>query len=221
MARVAVAPSLVLALAVSFDALLVGMVYGLRGIRVPGPALCIISLASALLFGVAAAIGQVVAGWIGAEAAVRLGALVLVAVGLWVLWQTWSSRSQVQPPAPPVGPEPARPCRVWELRLGGLGLVVQILRQPALADVDRSGSISPWEAVALGLALALDSMAAGFGAALTGFSPLLMAAAVGLGGYICLYVGSRGARLLPWRLAGGWALVHGVVLVVLGLVRFF
>ena len=64
---------------------------------------------------------------------------------------------------------------VLMIELKRIGIVIQILRTPQMADVDRSGIISASEALLLGIALSLDSFGAGLGAAMIGFSPLLTA----------------------------------------------
>lgn len=82
--------------------------------------------------------------------------------------------------AGPSSPEPLRAddgnqeekSAVFSLELRRLGIVIQILRTPSSADMDKSGSISPLEALVLGIALSLDAFGAGLGAALLGFEPL-------------------------------------------------
>jgi putative sporulation protein YtaF len=69
--------------------------------------------------------------------------------------------------------------------------VIQILRTPTIADVDKSGNISVSEAMLLGLALSLDSFGAGIGAALIGFSPLLTASVIAVASGTFIAVGLR------------------------------
>lgn len=75
------------------------------------------------------------------------------------------------------------------------------------------------EAWVLGVALALDSVAAGLGAAMAGFSPVGLPMTAAGGSLALMLIGSRGARFLPFRLEGRWAMLHGLVLVGLGLYR--
>ena len=56
----------------------------------------------------------------------------------------------------------------WEI--ARFGIIIQILKEPRRADLDRSGMISSKEALWLGLALSLDSCGAGIGMALMGYS---------------------------------------------------
>ncbi|HYF92879.1 MAG TPA: sporulation membrane protein YtaF [Symbiobacteriaceae bacterium] len=210
-----------LALALSLDSLTVGLLYGVRGIKLSWPAMLIVSMASGGLLSVAMGGGRLVSGWLPPGVAGRLGALILVSVGLWITYQTWRSHSRTQ--AGPIAPAPPAmaegPLKVWRLRLGSIGVVIEILREPGAADLDHSGHISVTEACFLGVALALDSVAAGLGAAMAGFSPYGLPIAAAAGSLGLMLVGSRAARLLPFRLEGRWAMLHGLVLVVLGLYR--
>ncbi len=208
---------LVLALALSLDSLTVGLLYGARRIRVSWGALLIVSLATGLLLGVAMSAGRLFASVMPPEMAGRLGALVLACVGAWVTYQTWRNSRQPREEAP--APEAAERRKVWRLQLGSVGIVIEILREPGAADIDRSGHINPLEACFLGIALALDSVAAGLGAAMAGYSPYGLPLAATAASFLMMLLGTRGARFLPFRLEGRWSMLHGVVLMLLGLYR--
>lgn len=203
------------------DSLTVGLVYGARGIRLPARGLLVVSLTSAAVLGGAMLAGQAAAASLGAAWAQRVGAATLMAVGAWVSWQAWHSTGGApaaaggMAAAPP--PDAPTPVLIW--RVPYLRLVITILREPAAADVDRSGSINAGEALLLGLALAADSLGAGLGAGMAGFSPVWLPLLGGLGGWASLYAGSRLAARLPLRLHGRWGLLHGLVLVALGVTR--
>ena len=207
---------LLLALVLSLDSLMVGLLYGLRGIRLPWGAMAIVSLATACLLTVSMASGRLLAATLSPVLANRLGALILALVGLWITYQTIRTELS-QRRSGPSEPQPLH--KVWRLRLGSVGVVIEILREPGAADLDRSGHINPVEALFLGVALALDSVAAGLGAAMTGFSPVGLPLMAGLTSFGLLAVGSRLSRYLPFRLEGPWAAVHGVLLTLLGLYR--
>jgi putative Mn2+ efflux pump MntP len=81
--------------------------------------------------------------------------------------------------------------KVMSIELKRLGLVIQILKTPAAADLDRSGIISPMEAAWLGLALSLDAFGAGIGAAFIGYTPLLTSLIIALSCGTFIYCGLR------------------------------
>ena len=92
--------------------------------------------------------------------ATRIGGLVLIGIGIWVLYQFFRSDKKE---------EPKQEEKVWKLEIASLGLVIQILRKPTVADFDKSGTISAGEALLLGIALSVDSFGAGIGASLLGY----------------------------------------------------
>lgn len=209
-----------LALALSLDSLTVGLLYGARSIRLSFGAMLIVSMATGLLLAAAMAGGHAVAQVLPPALAQRLGALLLTGVGTWITYQTWRSHRQgTERSRPEPGPAPAGTLRVWRLKLGSFGVVIEILREPGAADLDRSGTINPVEACFLGVALALDSVAAGLGAAMAGYSPLGLPVAAAGGSFGLMLLGSRAARLLPFKLEGPWSMAHGVVLMALGVYR--
>ncbi len=70
-----------------------------------------------------------------------------------------------------------------------LGLTFQIIRNPLLSDIDHSHSISPIEAIYLGLALSIDSISVGIGYSLIGSVNILAPVFVGLFQLAFLYLG--------------------------------
>jgi putative sporulation protein YtaF len=216
---------MLLALALSLDSFTVGLLYGARGIRLSWGAMLVVSLATGLLLAAAMAGGRLVAAVLAPHLAQRFGAILLTGVGCWVTYQTWRGQRQGGgPPDRAAEPEeasapPGLQPRIWRVRLGSVGIVIQILREPGAADMDRSGHINLLEAWVLGVALALDSVAAGLGAAMAGFSQVGLPIAAAGGSLALMLIGSRSARFLPFRLEGRWSLLHGLVLVGLGLYR--
>lgn len=188
-----------LTLAVSIDAFVVGVSYGLQRIILPISSRLLIALTSGLAIRVSAEIGHFLVPAIGPRPAQFLGALILMVLGVWVILNTSSQSEQVrrrrkQIPIAPMGTagesQAGETALLTNIRLKPLGIVVQILREPASADFDRSGSITLGEAFFLGIALAFDALGAGLGAGLTGESGASLSVAVLLTNYTFLYLGS-------------------------------
>lgn len=120
------------------------------------------------------------------------------------------SRSDAELAAPPV----------MMLELKRLGLVIQILRTPQIADVDKSGTISASEAVMLGVALSLDAFGAGIGAAMLGLPSLLTAISIAACSGIFLLCGVHtGYRFANWRGIRALSFLPGILLVVMGIMK--
>lgn len=210
------------AVALSLDGFGAGISYGVRKIKIPLISLLVISVTSGVAIGTSMLCGHLVARFISVQIAEIVGALILIAVGIWILFQTWNQNKEDQQEDVCHQPECKKAERkeILNFKIKAFGLVIQILREPAAADVDKSGNISTKEAVLLGLALAMDALGAGFGAAMTGFRPLLTPLVVSIVKFIMVSVGIYLGR----RYAAKWlgekaSVLPGWVLIVLGVAR--
>lgn len=128
----------------------------------------------------------------------------------------------------PAEAEPAQPMtetdalrkRVFRLEIRRLSIMIEILRKPSRADMDRSGTITAEEAALLGTALSLDAFGAGVGAAWLGLSPWLTAPAIAVFCALFLQCG-----IFAGNLAAGVAWMRrltflpALILIMLGLSR--
>lgn len=205
--------SLVLAVALSIDGIGAGVAYGLRHIRIPLASLAIVGLCTGSLMTVSMAAGGFLATLLPLHRANSVGAVILISVGLWQLllgWRHYLGQYEVSTKDRPL----------LHVRIPILGVAVQVLRDPAAADVNRSGVIDTRESLLLGLALGLDALGAGFGAAMTGF-PFWIVPGVALACMSSVYAGSWMGRWAGSRWSGrrGFAL-PGLLLILLGLLQF-
>ncbi|MHA7964816.1 manganese efflux pump [Paenibacillus sp. CAU 1782] len=112
------------------------------------------------------------------------------------------------------------PMQVMKVELKRLGLVIQILRKPQVADVDRSGSISASEAVMLGVALSIDAFGAGLGAALLGLPALLTAVVIAVSSAFFLVSGTYvGLRFAARRSRHALSVLPGILLIMMGIMK--
>jgi putative Mn2+ efflux pump MntP len=109
---------------------------------------------------------------------------------------------------------------VLRIEMKRIGLVIEILRTPSLADVDRSGYISSSEAVLLGVALSLDAFGAGIGAAFIGFAPVLTAAVIAVASGLFITLGLRvGLTFADTRWLQRLAVLPGCILIAMGIMK--
>jgi putative Mn2+ efflux pump MntP len=237
---------LILAFAVSLDGFGVGVMYGLRKIRIPLLSIGIISLWSGIIIYSSMQIGVLMSSFMSALVAKRIGALILIGIGIWALAQTRQQKSQdhqepgvssldqasVSSVLPSTeGGHPGsgeiltfdtlqRTKEILNIELKRFGLVIQILRTPSIADVDKSGNISASEATLLGLALSLDAFGAGIGAALIGFVPLLTASVISISSGSFIALGLRfGLRYAEMNWIKKLSVLPGCVLIIMGLLK--
>ncbi len=207
--------ALLFAIAISLDGLGAGIAYGLKNIRMPFLSLTIIGAVTVGMMGVAICAAGWLSSFITPRLAYGLGALLLIFLGFWSILQEWLK--QYLPDEETLCPDTFK-----RLDLDFLRLVVQVFKRPTEADVDHSGELSCVEAFILGLALALDALVAGFGAALAGGLTLWTVLAVSL---VQMAFVSFGARVAPvalsTQLQKKFPYIPGGILILIGLLRFW
>lgn len=199
-----------LAFTLSLDSCSVGLTYGLRRLTISFKSILMISLCSAVVMLVSMTIGNLMIHMVSPIFARQIGGLVLVGIGAWVLYQYFSPDSKEDT----ITDEKT----LWNIEIPTLGIVIQILRKPTVADFDRSGTISGMEALLLGLALSLDSFGAGIGASLLGYSSWLMALLVALMSGSFLFLGMKiGACLQSKVWIYNLTFLPGLLLIIIGI----
>jgi len=201
---------ILLAFAVSLDSFSVGFTYGLRKMQIPFKSILVIACCSAITLLAAMGVGNSIATFLSPAIADKIGGLVLVLIGGWVLYQFFrpSSQSNVRPEEK----------TLVNFEIKSLGLVIHILRRPMAADFDKSGTITGIEAFLLGLALSLDAFGAGIGAALLGYSPWMMAILVALMSSVFVWSGMMCGRVLSEiRWIKKCSFLPGLVLILIGI----
>ena len=148
---------ILLAIAVSFDSLAMGVTYGMNQISISVWSKIVLSIVSGLSVFVSMTLGWFVEQHISSSLGTVIGGLIFILLGFYHLWSNYRTPQ-------------SRILLNWRIPL--LGLIIQVSQEPLLADRDHSQSISGGEALVLGGALALDAVAAGFGASMLGLPTL-------------------------------------------------
>jgi putative sporulation protein YtaF len=183
---------LILAFAVSLDSFGVGITYGLRKVLIPIRSILIIAFCSGFMIVIAMGIGQGMSYFLSPRFAEILGGVILIVIGAWALYNiSRTNDSQCPVKQDTTVEESHGKKRIWTLEIKKFGIVIQVLRTPMIADIDRSGVISGVEAFVLGVALALDAFGAGIGAALIGLSPWITALLIAAMSSLFLFFGMR------------------------------
>lgn len=216
-----------LAFALSLDSFGVGITYGLRKMKIPLLSIIIISMLSGVIIYLSMQVGVLLSHVVSEAVASAVGAVILIVMGSWslaqLLMQTEKSvvadipkqNSMEQFQAEEVVEVP-----VFSLEIRKFGLVIQILRTPSSADVDKSGSISGFEAMWLGIALSLDAFGAGLGAALLGFSPLWTAVVIAVFSGTFLVMGMKvGFRFATKSWTRHVTALPALMLIIMGIMK--
>ena len=210
---------IMLAISSNLDNLGVGISYGLRKIRLPFKANLIVAGITSSGTLLSMACGKWIAFYFPVQAANLLGSLTIAAAGLWIIildrkktadgeWflENWASATTL------------RKIRVL-LRARTLAV---LLKDPHLADLDRSGHISSPEAVLLGLALTVSNVSVGLGAGLSGLNLFLATFLVGIFSLLALWSGvSFGNRHTSRLFRDKAKFASGLLLIGIGLYEYF
>ncbi|MCU6795004.1 sporulation membrane protein YtaF [Paenibacillus sp. WQ 127069] len=189
-----------IALASNLDNLGIGISFGIRSTRIPALSNGIIAVITMLGTYVSVTLGEYMTAYMPGFAANLLGAFMILFIGVWGIV---SSRRRAQAPEPSAA--------------GGHSLI-DVIHQPATADVDLNKVISWKEALTLGLALALNNMATGFGAGATGVSPLWTTVAAGLFSIVFISCGTRIGLMAAKTWVSQYAdLIGGILLILIGI----
>ena len=179
---------LLLAFAVSLDSFSVGFTYGLRKVAIPLKSIATIAACSGAVLIGAMALGSMMENTLPQSWAEHLGGIILILLGAWVLFQFFRQDKITE--------EDDEEKMLVHVEIKSLGIVIHILKKPLAADFDKSGSINGVEAVMLGLALSLDAFGAGLGAAMLGFSPVLLASTAVVMSSAFVFAGMKAGTLL-------------------------
>lgn len=208
------------------------MTYGLRRVRIPIFSIVIISICSGMFIWLSMQAGGLLVRYVSPAAAQWTGSVILIAIGAWAIVQLLRKKEDApegrsgggMKPIPPqdlkewIGRAESKP--LIRIQLRRLGLVIQILKTPSAADIDRSGSISAAEAAWLGAALSLDAFGAGIGASLLGYPSLLTALVIALFSGAFLRAGMHlGMRFSHQRWIQRISFLPGLLLMLMGMLK--
>lgn len=186
-----------IAIASNLDNAGVGIAYGVRKIQISWLANLLIATISAVATYVSGFAGEVATHYISTQVATWTGAIVIMLVGLWVLGEPWRNRRK----------EPKKK-----------NVMSRILRDPVVADFDKSESISLLESCVLGVALAINALAGGFDAGIEHIGILWTALLVGLFSYGLLGLAAYlGRKYAAESLGDKATYIAGFILIIVGI----
>lgn len=205
---------ILIAIAISMDSLSVGIAYGIKNIKVPLYSLIILDFISVLLLSFGFFTGSLLMKLLPGLAMNLIGAGILFFIGLWFLIQAWLNYKFPKENL-------HQPISIALISIDSLGIAINILRDPSKADLNVSGVIDLKEAVLLGVALAIDSLAIGIVVSLTSLGliafTLLLVAILNL---VLLLSGIYiGKNYIASQLKAKTSFIPGCILIILSLSR--
>ncbi|WP_223591038.1 sporulation membrane protein YtaF [Neobacillus bataviensis] len=201
---------LILAFALSLDSFSVGFTYGLRKMVMPLKSILIIATCSAVSLLIAITIGHGLERVLSPKITASLGGFILIALGAGVLYQFFRPEKEKE--------VLKHEKTIVNFEIRSLGIAINILKKPMSADFDQSGTITGIEALMLGLALSLDSFGAGIGAAMLGFSPLILSFTVATMSSLFVLLGIKsGTFFHKFEWIQKFTFIPGILLIIIGI----
>ena len=206
---------ILLSVSLSMDSLGIGISYGIRKIKIPWPAKLIICAISLIITAIAVTLGTLILVIIPGKVAEIIGILMLAFLGLFIIFSALFPKKE----------KIKKTKTVRSIVLKPLGITVKIIRNPVSCDFDKSKHIDILEAVYLGVALSIDSFAAGVSSVISGGINLLMIPiSVGLAQLAFLTLGDAiGKKISSISKIDSkvFVVISGSLLIVMALLRVF
>jgi len=190
----------------SIDAFAASFAYGSNRIKIPFKSVMLINIIGSIVLGISLYFGVIIRPFIPIEIAYGLSFGILFILGLVKIFDS-TVKSFIR--------RHNDASKRVEFSAFNLNFILTVYANPEVADVDSSRIISSREAIAIALALALDSFAVGFGAGLAttahfqiiAFSLVTDVAAIILGCYAGNKIAAKSRVNLSW--------LGGVILIIL------
>lgn len=212
MAPLSVLEAVTLAAILSLDAFVASFAYGSKKIKIPILSVQIISVVSAAILGLSSLIGSVVRPYMPEWLTTLVCFAILFVLGVTKLLDS-ATKTFIR--------KYSDFTREMHFSMFNLKFILTLYADPEKADVDKSHSISPGEAFSLAIAMSLDGLAVGFGAAVGSINVLAVFIASLVIGTIAVMLGSFiGYRLVrKFRFNLSW--LGGVILIYLAFMKLF
>lgn len=205
----------ILSIAVSLDALGVGLAYGMKKIKIPIQYKLIMAAFSILYTSIAVSIGNVVVRFLPPFVTNLIGSAILFGMGIWLLLQGILKKPETEAKEIPE-------CKtVFEWMIKSLGITIQITRNPVSGDVDHSGCIDLKESLLIGSALSLDILGVGLGCAMIGLNIWIIPFTVAAAQLLFLSCGLSLGKTLAKRNMRWLDFAPGIILILIAILRWF
>ena len=212
---------LFLAISSSIDSFGIGITYGIRNTKISNLAKFILFIISFVVSFFAVYFGDFLKDLLPDNIANYIGAFLLILLGGFVLFQALRKNIVKDNKIyEEVFSEP----KIYRFFIKFLGITIQIIKDPISSDLDKSNLIDGKEAVFLGVALSLDSFAIGISSGILGIHSLLFPILVSVFQLLFISFGNsigyflNNFNKIPEYI---WSIISGILLIVIGIVKFF
>lgn len=197
---------ILLIIALSADAFAASFAYGADKVKIPPLSAIIVALISDILLMISLLIGNFLKAYIPPMLTTFFSFTILFVLGAIKLFDS-SIRRKIR--------ENRFNSKEVKVQTKNLRFILTVYVAPEAANTEDVETLSPAEALSLGLALSLDSAAAGFGAASGEYSLLLAALLAFLISLGAVSLGCKTGRLLAAKSDFNFSIIGGILLLLL------
>ncbi|MBT2656029.1 sporulation membrane protein YtaF [Bacillus sp. ISL-18] len=194
---------LLIGIASNLDNLGISVSYGLKSTRIPFISNLIIGIVSMLCAYLSIIAGRLISAFITIQIANLLGGFIIICIGIKCILDSFFEKKAM-----------------GEVKIDSN--YTQVITHPNLADVNDDKVISLKESIFLGFALAINCLAMGLGAGITGVSPVLATISIGLFSVLSIWFGLKLGNKICGKNIGKYSnIVAGLMLLIIGVYEMF
>lgn len=216
--------SFILALSSSIDSLGIGLTYGIKNTKISSMGKIVLFVISFSISVLSIWFGNIVRNIFSDFTTKLIGNMILIGMGVFVCFQA-IRKDKIKSAPELLLSEPIyeNDEKIYSFFIDFLGITIKIIKNPTSSDLDSSHSIDGKEALFLGFALSLDCFCIGVGGSIIGVSSFLFPLFISIFQLVFLSMGNTlGKKLhslsnLPDNI---WSVISGVLLILIGLIRF-
>lgn len=216
--------SIILAISSSIDSLGIGITYGIKNTKISHMAKVVLFIISFSISLLSVWFGDILKNIFSDFTTKLIGNLILIGMGIFVCFQAiCKDKKNVTQKVSSSESIYENNEKIYSFFIDFLGITIKIIKNPTSSDLDSSNSIDGKEAFFLGFALSLDCFCIGSFGSIIGVSSFLFPLFISVFQLAFLSAGNMlGKRLLRLsRLPDNiWSVISGVLLVLIGVVRF-
>ena len=201
-----------LVLAVSLDAFVASVHYGVKKIKIPFLSILIINLICSFLLGLSTFLGQEAQRFLPEGLTSMISFVILVFLGIYYLFEGLI-KFYLESKKDKTGE--------IEIKFADIRFMVNIYIDETKADKDKSKVLDSREAIYLAIALSLDSLTIGFGSGLSDMHYLNIVILSFLAGFISIFSGLKVGERISSGIKFNLSWVSGILLIVLAILRLF
>ena len=217
--------ALILTISSSIDSLGMGITYGIRNTTISFIARIILFAIAFIVSIISILLGCTFKGIFSPNIIEYIGSFILILIGIFIFLQSMKNKNVSDKKISKLMDDKLnKQQKIYSFFIKCLGITVQILKNPTSSDFDKSNTIDAKEAVFLSLALSLDSFGVGISFGMienfTFYFPLF----ISLFQLFFLNFGNfLGKKLCNFSKIPDnfWSVLSGILLIIIGLFKFF